>query len=209
VPSAADLFSLRQLCGDEQHVTDYLAKVYACESSTLAPLVRAGYVIANLPPAVPPSRQRTAPPSMLAAETHKLPPTVPMPPPPASAPLGRAASSAELLVASVRRVDALHGGVQAAAASLRRMNAQLHTRSSSILPSLPASLPEDRAVCDIPAPTALARAPPAADVHPPGGSDDALTAFLARHAQNRNGHIAPSAGAPRGGAIPSSWMTRR
>ena len=133
VPSAADLYSLCRLCGDQQGVTAYLARLYDCDSATLAPIVKSWYAIADLPPLVPPSRQRSAPPILppeqprppLPYSPHggagSLAPSTPLLPAPASAPVRRTGSSADLLVASLRRVDA-------------RLNRQPSTNAHSVSP---------------------------------------------------------------------------
>lgn len=58
-PTPADLFGLLKLCGSEDGVTEYLARLYGMEASTIAPTVH-GW-IKSLPTVPPPSRQRSAP----------------------------------------------------------------------------------------------------------------------------------------------------
>ena len=60
-PTPADLLGLLKLCGSEDSVVDYLARVWGMDASTIAPTVR-GWIKA-LPAVPPPSRQRSAPPA--------------------------------------------------------------------------------------------------------------------------------------------------
>lgn len=214
VPSATDLYALTRLCGDVPAVAQYLSGLYQCDRTMLEPIVRSWYKVANVPPVVPPSRQRSAPPVLApAAQVQDASVTaVPMVPP-ASAPLVRAASSAEL-IASLRRVDA----------RLNRQPSNAHKLNQSLSV---ASLPEDRAVFyGQPEPrlatgraldlsySALSSALPAElkrrELERPGAAhDDALADFLQRTALVHGKIVAVPTGGGARGDIPSNWMTRR
>ena len=59
VPSMDDLYGLVKLCGSNDGVVNYLARVYGLEADIIKPTVLEW--LSALPPLPPPSRQRSAP----------------------------------------------------------------------------------------------------------------------------------------------------
>ena len=113
-PSPEDLFGLLKLCGSEDGVIAYLARLWSMSTTAIGPTVR-GWIKA-LPDVPPPSRQRSAPPvispavsafalaNATAGQHAKRPPQVmQIREPPPSAPVP---TSAPNLVAAMRALDA-------------------------------------------------------------------------------------------------------
>jgi len=200
-PSTEELLRLYKLCGSEAQVTALLAKQHRLTPEALAPTVRKW--LAALPEIPPPSRQRSAPPSLVApamstpfatsvaGAAARPAEVVPIRPPPASAPVR---SSGADVIAAMRALDSRLNS-SALAQHSTKVTPLAPKSQRAVLESglnfrpnlLPSSVPEHEEALD--------------------GVDDEAAAYMARTALGAR--LEPKGMGGKRDPIASTWMTRR
>ena len=210
-PTPDDLFGLLKLCGSDDKVIDYLARLWGMDSSSIAPTVR-GWIKA-LPAVPPPSRQRSAPPLLSPAVTAYAlarapaatramrPPDVLRVEPPPSAPVQ---SSREAVIMAMRGLDARLNQNAAAKYSLMNGGPSLRGGGAQRVVINPLGRLPEHALVDY--------SKGGLDLGEAGGAvPEAAEAYIARmamvHGQGRLAPTSMGAGTKRG-ETSTSWMTR-
>ena len=230
VPAAEDLMGLYQLCGSEEKVVEYLARLNGIPAETIAPIVRSW--ISGLPKLPVPSRQRSAPPVLnppfasvaaavakavsgapaAARSSTQLPPQVMKIVPPSSAPARGSAG----VVAAFRALDSRLNSTTRAQLSDGPRRAPQQPQKLQLVPEeMPVEWNGQRKWLNGGAPTEVLKPDVLGGVGNQRGvgaplEDAALKAYLERNALvNGWGRLAPTGGGGRKEILPSTWMTRR
>ena len=196
-PSPDELHHLVRLCGSEDRVIALLAKTYGLSAETIAPTVLEW--IAALPPLVPPSRQRSAPPALapsvaapvVIAGRPRGPDILPIKTPPASAPVR---SSAEL-TAAMKAINTRLNHTAQATNSERKSLANAPSQRVELdarLKLLPPTVPEDAPLADPMLRYQEAQRQRSNMHHDRAADDAALAAYMERHTMlHGSGLLAP------------------
>ena len=137
---AGELQGMLNLCGSKESVVALLARRYNIPAAALAPTVMQWF--ATLPPVPPPSRQRSAPPTLAPPRLALNAGRAPTKAPPCSAPVESAAS----VMAAISSLNSRLNRSASQANSQQRKSAAPRTDWLGVAPSLrllPPSVPED------------------------------------------------------------------